>query len=136
MESIFGQAFTSECFLTKERRRNAFQNTRRTKKAMMIADRDTARSGSALFLVQRRASETYRGRLPKPSTNFHEIFSRAHGNFENKNKVLKSSTIINQCIIIIIIIFLIKVASVNVIRNKMGGCYNFRFQKKTVKPFV
>jgi len=35
----------------------------------------------------------------KLSVNFEEIFSRAHGNFEDQNKVLDPSTIIvNYCI--------------------------------------
>ena len=59
---------------------------------MMIADRDTARSDSALFFVQCRASQPYRRRFTKLSTNFHEILSRAHGNFERKNTILKSYT--------------------------------------------
>jgi len=42
--------------------------------------------------------------MPKFSINFQEILSRAHGNFEEQNKVLKPSIIINYCIIIIIII--------------------------------
>ena len=41
------------------------------------------------------------GRLQKPSINFAEIYPRAHGNFEEKNKVLESSVIIiNYCVII------------------------------------
>jgi len=43
----------------------------------------------------------------KLSTNFEEILSRAHGNFEVPNKTFKSSmTTINYCIIIIIIIII------------------------------
>jgi hypothetical protein len=42
--------------------------------------------------------------MSKFSTDFEEIISHAHGNFEVQNKVLDSSTIItNYCIIIIII---------------------------------
>jgi len=40
--------------------------------------------------------------VPKLSTNFKEILSHAHGNFEEQNTVLESSiSIINYCIIII-----------------------------------
>jgi hypothetical protein len=37
----------------------------------------------------------------KLSVNFEEIFSRAYGNFEEQNKVLKSSIFIINCRIII-----------------------------------
>jgi len=41
-------------------------------------------------------------RVPKLSITFEEILSRAHGNFEEQNKVLDPSiVIINYCIIII-----------------------------------
>jgi len=40
-------------------------------------------------------------RVPKLSTNFDEILSRAHGNFEEQNMVFETSTVItNYCIII------------------------------------
>jgi len=41
------------------------------------------------------------------SINFEEIISRISGNFEEQNKVLEPSIIINYCIIIIIIIIII-----------------------------
>ena len=48
-----------------------------------------------------RVGEPFCGRLPKPSINSVKICPRAHGNFEEKNKVLDSSIIIiNDCIII------------------------------------
>ena len=45
-----------------------------------------------------------------------EILSRAHGKFEEQNKVFGSSTIINYCIIIIIIIIII-ISIINVYYN-------------------
>jgi hypothetical protein len=43
---------------------------------------------------RKRAGETFGGGAnPKFSTNFKEILSRAHGNFEEQNTVLESSTI-------------------------------------------
>ena len=57
------------------------------------------------LMLYTRAGEPFRGRVPKLSINFEEILTRAHGNVEEQNKVLESSTIIiNYCIIIIIII--------------------------------
>jgi hypothetical protein len=48
---------------------------------------------------------SFLGRLPKFSTDYEEIISRAHGNFQEQKKFLESSTIIiNYWIIIIIII--------------------------------
>jgi len=43
--------------------------------------------------------------VPKFFINFEEILSRFHGNFEEQNKVLESSTVIviKYCIIIIVI---------------------------------
>jgi hypothetical protein len=38
-----------------------------------------------------RVGERLRGRMPKLSINFQKILSRAHGNFEEQNKVLDSS---------------------------------------------
>ena len=49
-----------------------------------------------------RAGETFWERVPNLSINFHDILSRANGNFKEHNKVLDSSIIIiNYCIIII-----------------------------------
>ena len=46
--------------------------------------------------------------MPKLCTNFQEILSRAHGNFEEQNSVLELSVIIiNYCINVIIIIIII-----------------------------
>jgi len=54
------------------------------------------------------AGETFRGRMPKLSINFEEIFSRARGKFEGRNKVLESSLIIiNYCIIILMHIIIV-----------------------------
>jgi len=36
--------------------------------------------------------ENFGGRIPTASINFEEILSRAQGNFEEKNKLLKSYT--------------------------------------------
>ena len=50
----------------------------------------------------------FEGCVPKFSINFEEILSCAHGNFEEKNKVLEPSIIIiNYCIIIIILLLLL-----------------------------
>jgi len=43
---------------------------------------------------------TFWGSLPKLSINFEEILSRAHGNFEEQNKVLEPSIIIINLFII------------------------------------
>jgi hypothetical protein len=54
------------------------------------------------------AGEPIWRRVPKLSTNFEEILSRAQGNAEYQNKALESSIIIiNYCIFIIIIIIII-----------------------------
>jgi len=60
------------------------------------------------------------------SINFKKIFLLAHGNFEEQNKVLQSSTIITHIALIIVIntynyyiIFLIKSSLRNAIREKM-----------------
>ena len=41
-----------------------------------------------------RAGEPFWERVLKLSTNFEEIISRSHGNFEEQNKVLEPSIII------------------------------------------
>jgi hypothetical protein len=45
----------------------------------------TTRPGLANFFLRR---------VPKLSTNFEEIFSRAHAEFEEHNKILESSLLI------------------------------------------
>ena len=83
--------------------------------------------------------------MPKLSINFEEIILRAHGCFEEQNKVLASSIIIiNYCIIINInaqcnYYTRNKASSRNTIRTKCGsncGCCCLLFQKKTVKRSV
>jgi len=91
--------------------------------------------------------------------NFEEILSLVHGNFDEQNKVLEPSiTIINHCIIIIVIIiiinacyiyivklmhsiiitFIIKVSSWNAIRKCRSnwGCCCFLFDREIVKHFI
>ena len=47
------------------------------------------------------AGEPLWGRMPKLSINYEDILSRAHGNSEDQNKVLESSTLIISYFIII-----------------------------------
>jgi hypothetical protein len=61
----------------------------------------TLRYFQFIFFPYGRAAESFWGRVPELSITFEEILPRAHGNFETQNKVLESSIIINQCIIII-----------------------------------
>jgi len=52
-------------------------------------------------IAEGKAGKIFEGACPKLSTKFKEILARAHGNFEEYNKVLQSSIIIiNYCIII------------------------------------
>ena len=55
-------------------------------------------------MIYYRAGERFLDRVPKLALNFKEILSRAHGNFEEQNKVFDSYIIIiiiNYCIIIV-----------------------------------
>ena len=59
-------------------------------------------------MIYCRAGEHFSDRLPKLSLKLKEIFSRAHGDFEEQNTVLEPSIIISDyCSIIIIIIIII-----------------------------
>ena len=71
----------------------------RSMREKKIGSRPAQTQDTAVLLFWRVAGESFRARVLKFPINFEEIFSRAHGNFEDQNKVLEPSTIIvNYCI--------------------------------------
>jgi hypothetical protein len=60
-----------------------------------------AEGEGARQIAEGRAGKIFEGTCPKLSIKFKEILACAHGNFEERNKILESSIIIiiNYCII-------------------------------------
>jgi len=56
--------------------------------------------------IYSRAGETFPGLVTEMFTNFEQILSRAHGNFEEKNKVLEPTVITRVGTLIVATIYL------------------------------
>jgi len=59
----------------------------------------------SLGFICNRAGEPFSGRVPKLCINFEEILLRAHGNFEEHNKVLESYIITYYCVIVTVALY-------------------------------